>query len=658
MNIFIDDSGAIAFPDAEFALFGENGANTPWNGAGLQTPGWYDSTNQRTWIAYEAYFQSTRRIVCGYYDHSTDEWSEFYTVGTVPLTNDDHGSPSVFRDASGYIHVFFGAHNTTLKHSRSTSVDDNTAWTAESNIGSVYTYPIPVFDGATLYLFLRKDIPASTKKTLVLLESTSISSGTITFASEVTLADFGTDSRIYVGGTVLDGADIHISATKADWSDTERAGVYLFTYDTTDGSIDNYDGSTSTASGSLPIDLTLANSDYRLYDHGSNQGDIPAICQATDGKLHICFLDGTSTTYDINHLTITSGVLSSVGTAATSLTMNTAGIGFVDSIEVVALPDDMVELWYPKDQGGSFDFGGDMTRQVYAGSWQSPETILAAGSNALARPSKVVNGIENARLLFTEIKQSDLDSAAGLLKPYLVGTVAPADRDYDVYFSAVHLLIKSEPLADTSTSITDESLQNRTITVAGNAQIDTAQFPFGTNSILFDGSGDYLTTPAANQLRASNAGDKTYEAHVRVSSFGASLQTIMDMRGTTATNSSREFSFYIDTAGKLGFIAWNSSGAAVVNLLATNAISAGTWYHVAATRASGTWRIFLNGVVEASGAESASPGSNTSVFNIGRSGDTANVRYFNGWMKEIRMTNSVARYTANFTPPSTTFPRS
>ncbi|HPC33867.1 MAG TPA: hypothetical protein PL061_13005, partial [Syntrophales bacterium] len=36
--------------------------------------------------------------------------------------------------------------------------------------------------------------------------------------------------------------------------------------------------------------------------------------------------------------------------------------------------------------------------------------------------------------------------------------------------------------------------QNRVWTFYGNAQIDTAQKPFGTGSLLLDGSGDYIGT--------------------------------------------------------------------------------------------------------------------------------------------------------------------
>src|SRR3990172_8980810 len=46
---------------------------------------------------------------------------------------------------------------------------------------------------------------------------------------------------------------------------------------------------------------------------------------------------------------------------------------------------------------------------------------------------------------------------------------------------------------DGSTTFTDED--GRIWTPSGNAQIDTAQKKFGTGSMLFDGTGDYISTP-------------------------------------------------------------------------------------------------------------------------------------------------------------------
>jgi hypothetical protein len=51
--------------------------------------------------------------------------------------------------------------------------------------------------------------------------------------------------------------------------------------------------------------------------------------------------------------------------------------------------------------------------------------------------------------------------------------------------------------SDASTTITDSNSGGsaHTWTAAGNAQIDTAQYKFGGASGLFDGTGDWVTTP-------------------------------------------------------------------------------------------------------------------------------------------------------------------
>ena len=48
--------------------------------------------------------------------------------------------------------------------------------------------------------------------------------------------------------------------------------------------------------------------------------------------------------------------------------------------------------------------------------------------------------------------------------------------------------------ADESTTFTDSETTPKSVTSAGSTQIDTAQYKFATGSILFDGTGDYLTT--------------------------------------------------------------------------------------------------------------------------------------------------------------------
>jgi hypothetical protein len=83
-------------------------------------------------------------------------------------------------------------------------------------------------------------------------------------------------------------------------------------------------------------------------------------------------------------------------------------------------------------------------------------------------------------------------------------------------------------------------------------------------------------------------------------------------------------------------------------------IGTNAWYHVAVSRASGTTRLFVNGVV---GTNTYSD-SNNYVINapyIGRKSD-ANDGYWKGYMSDFRVTKGIARYTATFTPPTLNLP--
>ncbi len=189
--------------------------------------------------------------------------------------------------------------------------------------------------------------------------------------------------------------------------------------------------------------------------------------------------------------------------------------------------------------------------------------------------------------------------------------------------------------ADNSTVFTDEI--GKTITVVGNAKISTAQSKFGGASAIFDGSGDYLTTPA-NADFAFGTGDYTVDmwAYIITWNDGACFCIVNNSGG-----------FQLGRSGTTSD--WGTCANAVAwKITASTLPSTGAWHHIAVSRSGGTERIFLDGVVVASG-------SNT--YNYTCTG-TFQVSYttFHGYIDELRVSKGIARWTSNFTPPTGPYP--
>jgi hypothetical protein len=180
-------------------------------------------------------------------------------------------------------------------------------------------------------------------------------------------------------------------------------------------------------------------------------------------------------------------------------------------------------------------------------------------------------------------------------------------------------------------------------------QISTAEKKFGTGSLAFDGTTDYISAfGTANQPPKQDmdmgTGNFTVECWLRTAT-PATTQTFFDTRPlstngphiTLGVNSSR-IRFTTDSATRI---------TSTTNLVAD------TWNHVALVRSSGSTKLYINGVNEGS----TYTDNNNYVAGLFRIGlNSFGSESFNGYLDDIRVTKGVARYTANFTPPTKEFP--
>lgn len=212
----------------------------------------------------------------------------------------------------------------------------------------------------------------------------------------------------------------------------------------------------------------------------------------------------------------------------------------------------------------------------------------------------------------------------------------------DPYWANVSLLLPANG-ANGQTTTVNAASGGQILTAVGSAVLSTAQKKWGASSIYMPGNGSRFECAGwiGSQL---GAGDFTIE-----------------------------FWFYLPTAASNGdqwFLSVGSFGAAGTWRVAKNntqgislsgvADGSGSgvpfdqWYHVAICRVGTAVTIYRNGVSWASGT-SATNFNDAGTFRVGsHPSDNPGVRP--SYIDDLRITKGIARYTANFTPPTAAFP--
>ena len=228
-----------------------------------------------------------------------------------------------------------------------------------------------------------------------------------------------------------------------------------------------------------------------------------------------------------------------------------------------------------------------------------------------------------------------------------LGQLKPADGSTtvgDVHFPRVRLLLPFDG-SNGATSTTDSSNSNNSVTFVGTAQISTAQSKFGGSSMLFDGDSDYLTVTNSSFSTLNTSGSTfTIEFWVYFSSITGDQSPVNNYSGSSGGLLINKNSSHVITA--------NLSGGGA-DITGTTTVSAGQWYHIALSGSSGSYKLFLNGTQEGS-TYTGALGGGSSTYQIGAFYWSGALYYpVNGYLDDIRFTAGIARYTSNFTPPTT-----
>lgn len=262
----------------------------------------------------------------------------------------------------------------------------------------------------------------------------------------------------------------------------------------------------------------------------------------------------------------------------------------------------------------------------------------------------------------------------------VIGNSTTASQTFYGYISALRVLkgtaqaptITTPPTNITNTSlllnmtngaIFDNAMMNDLETV-GNAQISTSVVKYGTGSLAFDGSsGTYLL----NQNYSSTAPP--------FQKFG--LRFTMEMwvyRTSTATNqwllcTGQGYDTTTDRGFLIGYYTAYGSGSIAIAGYDLGAywfggsatLTANTWHHVAVVGDGTNCVLYLNGTNIGSQAWPVGyTGFNAYGWYVAQGRQTSAsaplTLAFGGYIDDLRITNGIARYTANFTPPTAAFP--
>jgi len=115
----------------------------------------YDEISNKTFIVFSGEGENPYAT---YYDHATGKIAAPIKIGTSPLVEDLHGTPTMIIDKDGYIHVFFGSSSSYVHYSKSTNPRNITEWstTILTDVPKG-TYHNPTYDKLTgdIYVVFR-----------------------------------------------------------------------------------------------------------------------------------------------------------------------------------------------------------------------------------------------------------------------------------------------------------------------------------------------------------------------------------------------------------------------------------------------------------------------------------------------------------------------
>ena len=235
------------------------------------------------------------------------------------------------------------------------------------------------------------------------------------------------------------------------------------------------------------------------------------------------------------------------------------------------------------------------------------------------------------------------------LQKLRIGQLKPADTTEagDTHFSKVTALFNFDG-SDTATTTTglDASNKNLSISYATGDQLSNTQKKFGATSIYVADGIELSSSDGFNM----GTGDFTLEAWFYFTDFSQSYALFDQWDSSGSTRN--QIWMGKTSSGTAGRLSWYYAGTSVFHS-ANPAVSTGAWTHIALVRHSGTLKIYINGTADSNTQSHTGQFGRTAGMAFGdqlNGGASGRAQYY---LDDLRITKGLARYTSNFTAPTT-----
>lgn len=203
----------------------------------------------------------------------------------------------------------------------------------------------------------------------------------------------------------------------------------------------------------------------------------------------------------------------------------------------------------------------------------------------------------------------------------------------------------------TNAGVIDYSGRNDVSTIGSNT-ISPSLVKYGTGSLMFNGTTDYIrirNTPAVDL----SVGNWTLEMWVYKTQNNGNSSRLWNPDG----DSYDAMVLSLNATGGVAIQATTASGSwNVINTTFGSTLNNSQWYHIAVVRSGTDLYGFFNGAKTVLTTSCPTTLYNSVAANKVIGGQSGVARMLYGSINDFRVTKGVARYTANFTPPTTSLP--